>query len=161
MPRGPAQVYEIDIDAPAERVWLWLVKPDLTQRYYFGTRVESDWKVGSSVRYRNASNAVDVDGELLEFSPPRRLATTFQPRFADLPPSRVIWEVAPTEHGSHITLTHEEFDTSSPGAEMITQAWQPTLDALKQAVEQNETPNAAESGRASPDINKEGDTTQA
>lgn len=32
--------------SPSE-VWDALTNPDLTQRYWFGTRIESDWKPGS------------------------------------------------------------------------------------------------------------------
>lgn len=31
--------FEVDVRAPADRVWQALIDPDLTQRYYFNTRV--------------------------------------------------------------------------------------------------------------------------
>lgn len=139
MAQVAAQVYQLDINAPPERVWQALVAPELTEQYYFGTRVESDWQLGSPVRYRNAKGAVDVDGELLEIIPPRRLVTTFRPTWAPdvarLTPSTVLWEITPRGGGSRVTLTHSGFDNASPVADMISQAWEPMLMELKKLLE--------------------------
>lgn len=139
MSQNEPRSYDVQVDAAPERVWQALTDPEMTQRYYFGTRVESDWSQGSSVRYRNAQGGVDLEGEVLEFDPPRRLSTTFRPTWAPdvegTPPSTVVWSVEPSGSGSRLTLTHQGFDWSSPGADMIHGAWQQTVAGLKQAVE--------------------------
>ena len=39
------------IASTSEAVWNALTDPDMTQEYWGGTRIESDWKVGSKVLY--------------------------------------------------------------------------------------------------------------
>ncbi len=139
MSQNAPQIYEVEIRASPERVWQSLTDPELTQQYYFHTRVESDWTPGSSVRYRNAQGGVDLEGEVLEFDPPRRLVTTFRPAWAPdvagSAPSTVSWEITPGGDMSRLTLTHTGLDPSSPGADQILQAWGPTLSGLKSVLE--------------------------
>lgn len=139
MSQNKPRVYEVDIRAKPERVWQALTDPDLTQQYYFNTRVESDWKPGSDIRYRNAQGGVDLEGEILDAAPPRRLVTTFKPTWAPdvtgAPPSTVSWEIVPSGETCKLTLTHAGFDPNSPAAEMIHQAWSQTLSALKNMLE--------------------------
>ena len=139
MTQHAPQVYEINVRTTPERLWQSLTDPELTQQYYFGTRVESDWQPGSPVRYRNQQGGVDLKGEVLEADPPRRLVTTFRPTWApDMAggsPSTVRWEITPDGDTCKLTLTHEGLDPASPGADQILQAWQPTLSALKSALE--------------------------
>src|SRR5919202_949788 len=99
MSQSPSRVYETDIRATPERVWQALTDPELTRQYYFNTRVESDWTPGSPIRYRNPQGGVDLEGEVLEVDPPRRLVTTFRPAWAPdmagAPPSTLTWEIIP------------------------------------------------------------------
>jgi len=44
----------------------------MTQQYVFGSRIESDWQVGSSSAYTNEHGKAS-EGEVLEIDPPRRL----------------------------------------------------------------------------------------
>lgn len=131
--------YDVAIEAPPERVWKALTDPDLTEQYYFGTRVESDWSPGGEIRYRNSEGGVDVAGEIVEYDPPRRLTTTFKPAWAPamegVPPSTVSWEVRESGGGSRLTLRHAGFDWSAPGADMVDGGWQQTMPAVKQVVE--------------------------
>src|SRR4051812_21079783 len=45
-------LYVIYIAATPERVWEALTSGDLSSRYFFGRRVESDWRVGSQWHLR-------------------------------------------------------------------------------------------------------------
>src|SRR6266542_4429204 len=44
-------VYTVFIKASPDRVWRAITDGDDTVRYYYGTRVQSDWTVGSAIRY--------------------------------------------------------------------------------------------------------------
>lgn len=139
MSTNEPRVYQADIRATPERVWRSLTDPELTQKYYFGTRVESDWKQKSRVRYLNAKGSADVEGEVLEFDPPRRLVTTFRPAWAPdvsgSPASTVAWEITPKGSGeSRLTLTHTGF--AQPDS--LRDAWQGTLAGLKQLLESSD-----------------------
>ncbi len=41
----------IVINANASKVWDALTNPELIKKYFFGTEVKTDWKVGSSIRF--------------------------------------------------------------------------------------------------------------
>ena len=140
------RAYEVLIRADPEQVWEALTDPDKTERYYFGTRVESDWSPRSAVRYRDPraedpQAAVPVEGEVLEFDRPRRLVTTFKPAFAP-GGGNVRWEIQPMgENVSKLTLAHEGYDPSSPDAERIHLGWVQTVSSLKSLLETGEPLN--------------------
>ena len=46
------QVFEVYIRTTPEKVWQAITDGSFTQKYYFETRVESDWKPGSEYKYR-------------------------------------------------------------------------------------------------------------
>jgi uncharacterized protein YndB with AHSA1/START domain len=43
---------EITIAAPVHHVWNALTRPELIKKYFFGTNTETDWKVGSPIKFR-------------------------------------------------------------------------------------------------------------
>jgi uncharacterized protein YndB with AHSA1/START domain len=139
MGRSKTLCYEVDVQATADRVWQALVDPDITQQYYFHTRVESDWKVGSSISYRDPKGRPAVEGKIVEFAPPTRLVTTFEAKWlpGDVPDptSTVVWEVSSQGATSKLKLTHQDLSPAHPAAGDIEAAWQPTLDSLKSVVE--------------------------
>jgi len=110
--------FEVDVRAPVDRVWQALIDPDLTQRYYFNTRVESNWKPGSPISYRDAQGHSALDGKIVEFAPPGRLVTTFEPKWMRQdqagPASTVIWEISSNGKVSKLKLTHKDLDMNNP-----------------------------------------------
>jgi uncharacterized protein YndB with AHSA1/START domain len=77
--RPPSHVYQIYIRTTPERLWRALTDGDWTVRYYFASRVESDWRPGSPYLYRGADGATLLNGRVIASDPPRRLVTTFRP----------------------------------------------------------------------------------
>jgi len=70
-------VYTVFIKASPERVWRAITDGDDTVRYYFGTRVVSDWSVGAPIRYDYGDGRVAADGEVLAIDPGNSLTMTF------------------------------------------------------------------------------------
>src|SRR5215216_6148827 len=66
-------VYSIYINADPHRVWQALTDGEDTVQYYYGTRVISDWKPGSPLRYDYPDGTVAADGEVVAVDPPKRL----------------------------------------------------------------------------------------
>jgi uncharacterized protein YndB with AHSA1/START domain len=133
------RVYETYVLATPERIWQALTDPNLTEQYFFGTGVESDFSDKAAIRYRNAEGGIDADGEILEASENLRLAYTFRPAWSPnvqgVEPGTVSWEIEPSGPVSKVTLTHDGFDFSSPGAEQVHSGWVLTLSSLKTLLE--------------------------
>lgn len=125
------------IAASQAQVWEALTRPELTERYWHGTRVESDWTVGSSIRYVRGDEVTD-EHMVLEIDPPRRLVQTFRPlfgEFRDEPPSRV--ELTLRAGGAVVRLgvKHDGFAPQSKVYQACREGWPGILSSLKSLLE--------------------------
>lgn len=74
-------VYSVFIKATPDRVWRAITEGDETVRYYYGTRVASDWAAGSPLTYAYPDGSLAADGMALEIEPGRRIVMSFHPRW--------------------------------------------------------------------------------
>ena len=106
---SPDHVYSIYITASPERIWRAITDGDDTVQYYYGTRVISDWKVGSHIRYDYPDGTIAADGEVLSLDPPTRLEMTFHPRwdpdFEAEGAVRQVWQIEAADAASKLTVT--------------------------------------------------------
>lgn len=140
MTKPPNQVYEIHIKATPEAVWEALTSPDKTPSFYFGSKVQSDWRVGSKLTYWTQGGTVLVDGDILECDPPHKLVTTFRanwkPEFSDDRPSKVTYEIATSMPGiCRLSVVHEDFDHETATYTTIANGWMVILSGLKTLLE--------------------------
>jgi len=103
-------VYTVFIKAPPERVWQAITDGDDTIRYYYGTRVVSDWAAGAPIRYDYPDGSVAADGEIMAIDSGREVTMTFHPRWSPEidaeGPVRMTWSVDGTDDGgSRLTVT--------------------------------------------------------
>lgn len=138
----PSFSYFLYIAATPEQVWQALTDGAMTRAYWYGRRVESDWKVGSPVTFwyeRDGAEAVSDSGIILECSAPRRLSFTFHVEFVDemrdAHPSRVAFDLAPAGGDTRLSVTHDEFEAGSKVLAGISQGWPIVLCSLKSFVE--------------------------
>lgn len=126
------------IAATPDKIWSALTDPEVTERYWGGTRIESDWKVGSKVIYRREGKVVD-EHTLLECEPQRRLRHTFHPMFPEdfraEAPSRVTIELATDGPVARLHMVHDEFEAKSKVYEACREAWPMLLSSLKTLLE--------------------------
>jgi DNA-binding transcriptional ArsR family regulator/uncharacterized protein YndB with AHSA1/START domain len=99
----PEHVYTIYVKSAPERVWQSIVDGNDTVRYFYGTRIASDWTPGSPLVYTYPDGTVAADGEVIAIDAPRRLEMTFHARWdpgvdAD-GPVRQVWQVEPSDGG--------------------------------------------------------------
>src|ERR1700747_785134 len=73
----PEFIYVTYIETTPEKLWHALTDGDFTARYWFGARLRSDWKVGSSFEMVRSDGTVSDAGKVVEVDPPRKLAYTF------------------------------------------------------------------------------------
>ena len=139
MSRTLHQIYEVYIRATPENIWRAITDPGMTKQYFFESAVQSDWKVGSPLNRLRADGTHMLEGEVLEFDPPRKLVHTFifgepDPANQD-PPSRVTWEIAPMGEVCKLTLTHEHYNGESETYKGTLTGWNPILSGLKTLLE--------------------------
>jgi uncharacterized protein YndB with AHSA1/START domain/DNA-binding transcriptional ArsR family regulator len=140
-------VYSIYINASPERVWHALTDGDDTVQYYYGTRVRSDWKVGSPLSYDYPDGTVAADGEVIECDPPRRLETTFlarwDPEAEAHGPIRHVWELEAADGATKLTVTTKGLKRGSKTAEGFGNGMIYIVSGLKTFVEGGRTAVAA------------------
>jgi uncharacterized protein YndB with AHSA1/START domain len=131
------QVYQVFIKASPEQIWDAITKPEFTERYFYGSRIETS-------RERRVSTAPDGssrgDDATIEFDPPRKLVqewrSRWDPEAAPEPASRVTWEIEPGEDGvSMLTLVHDQLEASPKTAEGVAGGWMRVLSGLKTLLE--------------------------
>jgi uncharacterized protein YndB with AHSA1/START domain len=135
----PMHVYEIYIRATPERIWQALTDSELVKRYYFGSVIESDFKPGSPLVYRQADGGrIDIEGEVIEADPPRRLVHTFTGRWdaeVNDPQTRVAWEITPMGESCRLSVTHDGFTEENATFAQTKGGWPIILSGLKTLVE--------------------------
>jgi uncharacterized protein YndB with AHSA1/START domain len=131
------QVYQVVIRATPEAIWEAITKPEFTERYFHGARVEN-----TATRYR----AYGPEGEnwgdspTFEFDPPRKLVhgwqSLYDPDLAGEEPSRVTWEIEPQKGGvCKLTVTHDQLEGAPKTAAAVSGGWMTILTGLKTLLE--------------------------
>jgi DNA-binding transcriptional ArsR family regulator/uncharacterized protein YndB with AHSA1/START domain len=150
----PSFVHTSYIKTTPEALWRALTEPEFTERYW-GVALESDWKVGSPVVWRQRGVTIDDPEQVvLEADPFRRLSYrwhTFTPElaeafgFTDVQPalaaegrSKVTFDIEPAGEAVKLTVVHDEFDPGSVAAKMVSEGWPQVLSALKTLLETGE-----------------------
>lgn len=116
----PSHRYQTFIAAPVDRVWDAITDGDQTAQYFYRTRVESTWQVGSEIRYLGPDGSVVASGEILAFKPEDRLEMTFLPHWdPDLEgegPVHMAWIVDQAMGLSRVTVEYYDLDATSKQA---------------------------------------------
>ena len=145
-----AQVFVQIIAADPEAVWDALTGPAFTEQYWHGTRVRSDFIVGSPVEFLVEGDAVGCCGEVLVSDRPAMLAYTWQfprnPLVRDEAPSRVTFHLEALrspegETATRLTVVHDGFPAGSRMPEMVRPGWPAVLAGLKTLLETGRTPD--------------------
>jgi uncharacterized protein YndB with AHSA1/START domain len=135
----PDVVYVTYIKATPQRVWDALTRGEDTKRYFFGFRIESDWRAGARWAL-NGDEGVHDEGEVLECDPPRRLKISWNVvAFADargLPPAYITYDIEPLGETVRLTMTqHQPKPIPRKYYEGGKQGWPMILSSLKSLLE--------------------------
>ena len=141
----PKFVYVSYINTTPEKLWAALTKAEFTRQYWFGSSIESDWKIGSPVNFRREGKITD-EQILLKFEPPRLLSYSWHPIFDEElrneRPSRVTFEIEPMGNAPglqgkavKLTVTHDDFPADSKVFPRISNGWPAVLSSLKSLLE--------------------------
>jgi len=134
----PEFVYVTYIETTPEKLWEALTSSDFSRRYWFGTELQSDWRIGSS--FALVTNGITSDvGEVLEFDRPRRLSYTFNHILRDdlrnAEPTKVVFTLEPHGPLVKLTLIHEGFAKADKLRDAISTGWPAILSSLKSLLE--------------------------
>jgi uncharacterized protein YndB with AHSA1/START domain len=101
--------YVTYIVAPPDKVWAALTDGELTRRYFFGRKIESDWKAGSQVLYLHESGRVDIQGKVIAVDEPRLLSYSWRVMWIEeyrlLPEAIVTFQIDPVGELVRLTMT--------------------------------------------------------
>ncbi|WP_392543675.1 SRPBCC domain-containing protein [Oryzobacter telluris] len=132
----------VDVAAQPQVVWDALTDPDQIARWMMGSRVTTDWAVGSPITWQGEMDgkAYQDKGEVLAVDEPTRLSMThYSPLMgeADEPENyhTLTYELEPSGEGTTVSLSQDGND-SAEQAEQFGTNWQAMLDSLKSTVEQ-------------------------
>jgi len=138
---GITATADVDIEAPAGRVWRALTDPEEISQYFFGTKVDTDWKPGSRIVWQGEweGKKYEDKGEVLEVEPERLLSMThYSPMTGqpDVPESyhTLTFRLSGSDGGTHVELTQDN-NADDAEAERSATNWRTLLDALKKTVE--------------------------
>ena len=138
MTRTTAQVYQLFIKATPERIWEALVDPELTSKYFYGSRITITPEGRLSTSPDGSENW--GDSEVLEWDPPRKLVhgwqSLYDPELAAEATSRVTWEIEPQDGGmTKLTVVHDQLEGAPKTAESVAGGWMLVLSGLKTLLE--------------------------
>src|SRR3954452_5680070 len=134
----PEYVYITYIETTPEKLWEALTSGDFSRRYWFGTELRSDWKVGSPLAPVMNGHTNDT-GEILEADRPRRLSYSFKHEIDDEMrnerPTKVVFDLEPHGKFVKLTLTHEGFAEGSNLLDGVSRGWPAIMSSLKSLLE--------------------------
>lgn len=137
----PKHVYVTYIQTNIDSLWAALTEPDLTEKYFYNTRIISDMKIGDEVIYDDGSPS--VYGKILEITPKTKLVYSFKGDRIDgdddnrEPHSRVTYLLETTENAVKFTLIHDEFESKNNTFDSVGDGWPWILSGLKTLLETN------------------------
>jgi len=133
----PVHVYRTYIRGTAEEVWDAITNPEKTAQYFYGTEVQSQWEVGSTMVYVYPDGSLASDGEILAIDPPKRLEFTFRALWDEKltaeGPAREVWELS--ESSGMVELKIEIFEIGPLSLENFSEGLPYIVSGLKSLVE--------------------------
>lgn len=131
----------ISINASTSKVWNTLTNPDLIKEWLFGTKVISDWKVGTSILFTGNWQGTDYadKGTILKFDIEKVFQYNYWSGFSGLPDSpenysMITFELTSKDNGTMLTLTQSNFATETM-YEHSDKNWDAALDIVKNLTE--------------------------
>lgn len=133
MSEKPDFVLETYIRTTPSALWAAITDPEMTRQYYYGGRVQPDLKVGGRFYYLDPNGEVNLDGEVVEIVPEKKLVTTFRAAWApDGEETRVQYEIEQLGESCKLTLTHFNAAAAKAGVES---GWPMIIAGLKTLLE--------------------------
>jgi uncharacterized protein YndB with AHSA1/START domain len=131
----------LSIKAPASKVWEALTSPEWIKQYLFGTKVTSDWKAGSPIRFTGMWEGKEYEdkGTILKFEKGKVFQYSYWSSFSstpDIPENYAVLTFELTSHGdkTELLLTQDNI-ASEAELEHSGKNWEGVLQMMKGLVE--------------------------
>ncbi|WP_028776232.1 SRPBCC domain-containing protein [Shimazuella kribbensis] len=136
--------YEIYIDGTLEQVWNALVDPEYVKQMYFGSVIESTFKVGDTLAYvgpgADGDQTIHVYGKILAFKPNSLLSFThftgkvYNPDTENFE-SRITYSLDQAGEVVKLTLVHDQWTDNDPSYLGSQKYWPIGLSMMKTLIE--------------------------
>jgi len=133
---------EILIDAPINKVWDALTRPEIIAQYMFGTEAISDWSPGSDIVFQGEHNGQKYSdkGTILAYDIEQKLEYTFLSSFSNLEDkpenySQVSYALSGMDDGETTLSVKQENLSSKEAAIHADASWNHVLDTMKEILE--------------------------
>ena len=137
MPKNLIAKSSVQINNTVDEAWKALVNPEIVEKYMLGSQQLSDWRKGSSIKWKKDFNGRNFEdkGEILEITPQKSLKYThYSPASGrpDVPENYQTVSVILKENakGTTIELTSDN-NTSEEEKTMSEHIWALYLQGLK------------------------------
>lgn len=129
------------VKAPVRVVWNALTDPEMIYKYMFGTKVETDWKVGSNIKWTGIWNgkAYEDKGTILAMDPPYTLKYSYYSNSSELPDKpenyhTISYQLA--EEGNHtLLLITQDNNLNKKQRDHSAKNWKEMVKGLKEVLE--------------------------
>ena len=132
-------VYVTYIRTTPEKLWAALTTSEFMTKYWFGMKIDTDWKTGSPWKLAFPDGRVADAGEIVEIEKPNRLVLNwrnqFRPELHEEGYARCVMKIEPAGEVVKLTIIHE---IDKPGSKLIgavSIGWPKILSSLKTLLE--------------------------
>src|SRR5206468_8903807 len=130
------------INASPDKVWAALTNKEKLRRFFFGSDIETDWRVGSPIFFRGdwKGKKYEDKGVIKTFDREKKLSFTHWSALSNVPyePENyhiVTFDLSPTGKGTEVSLTQENQNESGSrarqGKEGLKKNWSMWLEGLQ------------------------------
>ena len=148
----PTFKYVTYIRTTPKKLWHALTTKEVIQKYWFGTSVDSDWRVGSTWRAYYDGSLTD-SGEILESVSLKRLVRSWlnewKPEFKAEGSSHCVYEMEPFGGSVKLTITFSTERANSKLIEAVPEGFAMCISNLKSLLETGKVAIAVRPGGGS------------
>lgn len=131
-------VYVVYIRTSPKKLWDALTNPKIVREYWFGLRIDTDWKAGSTWKFYYDDSLMD-SGKILESIPQKRLVRSWRcewkPKLKAEGMSRCTYELKPAGKTVRLTITHTINREKSKFIAAVSEGWPMCISNLKSLLE--------------------------
>lgn len=132
---------ELKFKAPAAKVWQGLTDPEMVKAYFFGTQLDSSWKVGESITFSGEWDGKKYEdhGKILEIDPGKFVKYSYWSSMAgtdDKPENyaNITYELSEKNGETTLHITQDNIKNQE-AKEHSEQNWKGVFEGLRKMIE--------------------------